>query len=182
MKRRLAELNKRERRRAILKTLTMLSLTWVLLIVAYFLTPVRQFSNARPLVQLTVSILLIGSVLAWELRRIVKAKLPELRAIEALGSFIPFFLLMFSFAYLSMSQNDPNSFTQPLDHIRAVYFTVTTFSTTGYGDITPNLNPVRIVTAIQMLIDLALLGAIVRLLSRATSKSFGADEPSDYED
>ena len=128
--------------------------------------------------QLLFAVVLIGSALAWQVRGIMKADLPELRAVEALGTFIPFFLLTFSFAYLSMSHNDPRSFTQSLDHVRAIYFTVTTFSTTGYGDITPKLDPVRIVAAIQMLIDLALLGAIIRLISRATSKSFGSEESS----
>ena len=177
-KQRLAELSQKERRRAITKTVVTLTATWVLLFVAYFLSPVGKFSSGRPLVQLLFAVVLIGSALAWQVRGIMKADLPELRAVEALGTFIPFFLLTFSFAYLSMSHNDPRSFTQSLDHVRAIYFTVTTFSTTGYGDITPKLDPVRIVAAIQMLIDLALLGAIIRLISRATSKSFGSEESS----
>ncbi|MEI6700994.1 MAG: potassium channel family protein [Actinomycetota bacterium] len=177
-KRRLSELSKAERRRAIVKSVITLTATWILLFVAYFLSPVGKLSSGRPLVQLVLAVALIGSALAWQIRGIMKAELPELRAVEALGTFIPFFLLTFSFAYLSMSHNDPHSFTQSLDHVRAIYFTVTTFSTTGYGDITPNLDPVRIVAAIQMLIDLALLGAIIRVISKATSKSFGSEEQS----
>ena len=74
-----------------------------------------------------------------------------------------------------MSHNDPASFTQPLDHVRAAYFTVTTFSTTGFGDITANLDAVRIVVAFQMLTDLILLGAIIRLLSLVTRRSFNRE-------
>ena len=59
------------------------------------------------------------------------------------------------------------TFTQPLDHTRSLYFTVSIFSTVGFGDITPRTDPARIVVSAQMLLDLVLIGAVVRLIFNA---------------
>jgi hypothetical protein len=48
--------------------------------------------------------------------------------------------------------------------VRALYFTITTFATVGYGDITPTTNATRMLVSFQMLLDVVALGVIVRLL------------------
>ena len=53
------------------------------------------------------------------------------------------FLVAFSAIYLSMSHEAASTFTEPLDHARALYFTVTIFSTVGFGDITPKTDAAR---------------------------------------
>jgi hypothetical protein len=53
-------------------------------------------------------------------------------------------------------------FTERLDHTRALYFTITVFSTVGFGDITPRADLARIIVSIQMLLDLVILGSVVR--------------------
>ena len=44
---------------------------------------------------------------------------------------------------------------------------VTVFSTVGFGDITPKGDLARILVSIQMLLDLVVIGAVVRLLTNA---------------
>ena len=56
---------------------------------------------------------------------------------------------------------------EPLDHTGALYFAITIFSTVGFGDITPKTDLARIVASVQMLLDLVLLGTLVRLLVTA---------------
>jgi voltage-gated potassium channel len=90
--------------------------------------------------------------------------LPELRAIEALGIVISVFLVAFSSIYLAMSHEGARTFSRALDHVQALYFTITIFSTVGFGDITPRTDVARMVVAVQMLLDLVLIGAVVRLL------------------
>ena len=53
------------------------------------------------------------------------------------------------------------------EHTRALYFAVTIFSTVGFGDITPKTDLARIIVSIQMLLDLVIIGAVVRLLLTA---------------
>jgi hypothetical protein len=47
---------------------------------------------------------------------------------------------------------------------------ITTLSTVGYGDITPTTNLSRMLVSVQMLLDLILIGSIVRLLASAAQK------------
>ena len=58
-----------------------------------------------------------------------------------------------------MERASAASFTQPLTRTDALYFTVTVFSTVGFGDITAKSEAARIVLIVQMLADLAALSA-----------------------
>jgi len=170
--RRLSELDKGERRRAWLRTAAVLAVAWAALIAIYYLVPAgvvpgRHHSGADTFVHLGIAVTLFAAVLAGEARRIVTAELPELRAIEALGAVIPLFLVIFASSYLSLSSSSAVTFTEQLDHTRALYFTITVFSTVGFGDITPKTDLARIIVSIQMLLDLVIIGAVVRLLFNA---------------
>ena len=50
---------------------------------------------------------------------------------------VPLFLLLFASTYFLMERASAASFTQPLTRTDALYFTVTVFSTVGFGDISP---------------------------------------------
>ncbi|MFZ4516030.1 MAG: potassium channel family protein [Acidimicrobiia bacterium] len=106
---------------------------------------------------------------AWQGRRIAKAKYPQLRAIETLASVIPLFLFVFATVYLRMSQADASAFSEPLDKGTALYFTIVVFSTTGFGDIVPRLGWARAAVNLQMLIDLFVVGTVLRFLFKAVS-------------
>ncbi len=142
-------------------------LAWVLIFGAYAALPIAHESGLRAFTRLGVDIALVGAVLAWQIRRIAAARLPELRAVEALGVVIALFLALFSSIYLAMSHESVKTFTQQLDHVRALYFTVSIFSTVGFGDITPRTDTARLVVSAQMLLDLAIIGAVVRLIFNA---------------
>ena len=115
-------------------------LSWVFLIGAFYVLPIGHESGFRAFVRLGVDIAVVGAVFAWQIRRISVAALPELRAVEALGIVIALFLVLFSGVYLAMSHESPFTFTRPLDHTQALYFTISVFSTVGFGDITPKTN------------------------------------------
>ena len=117
--------------------------------------------------RLVVGIAILAAVLTWQLRRVVQADLPGLRAIRALGLIIPLFLATFAGLYLSLSQAATTNFSEPLNHTGALYLAITVFSTVGFGDITPESDLARAVTSIQMLLDLIVIGAVVRLLATA---------------
>ena len=99
----------------------------------------------RAFTRLAADIAIIAAVFAWQIRRISVAALPELRAIEALGIVIVLFLVAFSGIYLGMSHETPFTFTERLDQSKALYFTITIFSTVGFGDITPRTDAARLV-------------------------------------
>ena len=169
--RRLSELDKGERRRAWLRTVAVLAVTWVVLVSVYYLVPVgvvpASHSGGGSFLRLGAGIALFAAILAGQARRVVRAELPELRAVEALGVVIPLFLVAFAAGYLSLSNASAGTFTEQLDHTRALYFTITVFSTVGFGDITPKTDLARIIVSFQMLLNLVILGAVVRLLLNA---------------
>ncbi len=164
---RLADLDPASRRRAIFRCGATVALCWVIIIGAFYVVPIGHESGLRAFLRLGADIALIGSVFAWQIRRISVAELPELRAIEALGIVIVLFLIAFSGIYLGMSHEAPLTFTQRLNQTRALYFTISIFSTVGFGDITPRTDPARLVVSAQMLLDLAIIGAVVRLIFNA---------------
>jgi voltage-gated potassium channel len=168
--RRLSELEQGERRRAWLRTAGVLTLTWVVLFSVFYLAPsgvVPRHLEVATLLRLAVGIALFVAILAVQARQVVGAELPELRAIQALGVVIPLFLVVFATVYLSLSNDSARMFTEQLDHTRALYFTITVFSTVGFGDITPKTDTARLVVSVQMLLDLVIIGAVVRLLLNA---------------
>ena len=160
-----------ERRRAVARMLTWVLFAWIIVLGAYFADPVGSHSTAGTVIRLCVDVLLVVAVIFWQTRRTVRAEYPEIRAMESLGVILVIFLALFAALYLGMSDSAPKSFTQPLDHMTALYFTVTVFSTVGFGDITPTMDAGRAVVSIQMLLDLVLIGSVVRLLVTAARSS-----------
>ena len=164
---RLTDLDPAARRRALVRCGLTIVLSWVFVVGAFCILPIGRESGLHTFVRLGLDIALIGAVFAWQIRRISVAQLPELRAVEALGIVVVVFLVLFSGIYLAMSHDAPRTFTQTLDHIQALYFTISIFSTVGFGDITPRTDTARLLVSIQMLLDLVIIGAAVRLIFSA---------------
>ena len=164
---RISQMERRERRRAVARTGAIVTIAWVALIGIYYLVPAGRDSAFYDVVRLVIGLLFVGLVIAWQASHIVKSEVPELRAAQALGVILPLFLVLFSSIYLSLYDTSRTSFSQPLDHTSALYFTITVFSTVGFGDITPRSDNGRILVSIQMLLDLVIIGAVVRILINA---------------
>lgn len=164
---RLADLDRAQRHRAVLQAAVRIFLAWVLILGAFYLVPFAELSGVRSVVRLCAVVVLVGVVLALQVRSISTAELPELRAIEALAIVIVVFLTGFSIVYLNLSHGTTTTFTQPLDHTKSLYFTISVFSTVGFGDITPRTDAARLIVSAQMLLDLVIIGAVVRLIFNA---------------
>jgi hypothetical protein len=164
---RLSDLDRAQRHRAIIQTAATVTLAWVLVLLAYYLVPFAHLNGTRSVLRLASVVALVGAVLAMQIRRISKAELPELRAVEALAIVVVIFLTGFSIVYLNLSHGTQATFTQALDHTRALYFTISVFSTVGFGDITPRTDTARLIVSAQMLLDLVIIGTVVRLIFNA---------------
>jgi voltage-gated potassium channel len=131
----------------------------VVTVTLYYVLPLGERADARVVFELMFAIVMLGALVAWQLRAIVRASYPGIRAIQALATATPLFLLLFSATYYILSAQDPSSFGEPLTRSDALYFTITIFSTVGFGDITPDTGVAPLVTTSQMLLDLAILGS-----------------------
>lgn len=174
--RRLADLTARERRRGLARTTVIVALAWVLVIGVYYAVPAGKDSTAFDVGRLVIGLLMVVVVVAWQASHIVRSELPELRAAQALGVILPVFLVVFASIYLSLSDTSRTTFSQPLDHTGALYFTVTVFSTVGFGDITPKTDSARIIVSFQMLLDLVFIGAVARILINAAKTTLSRSE------
>lgn len=135
--------------------------TTVVLVALYYLLPLDHVKNVP--VTVVAGLVILTAVTVGQLRLIRTARYPALRAIEALASTLPLFLLLFASAYFIMAGSSPANFsTHSLTRTDALYFTVTVFSTVGFGDITAASQTARLVVTAQMLLDLLALGLVVR--------------------
>lgn len=144
-----------------------LTVTISLLVLVYYLVPVRSGSMTSDLPWLALNMLLFALIVGVQFPLIMRARFPFLRSLEAMGLSVCLFLMLFARLYVSMSASQSASFSQPLDHSDALYFTVTVFATVGFGDIVAVTNPVKLVVTVQMILDLVVLGVVVRLLLTA---------------
>lgn len=92
---------------------------------------------------------------------------PRLKAVEALAATLVLFLVLFASAYYLLDRASPGSFTEPLSRTDALYFTLTTFSTVGFGDIAARSETGRVMAMLQMAGGLLLVGFAARVLASA---------------
>jgi voltage-gated potassium channel len=147
----------RRRRQAGLGVLRSLATT-VVLVASYYLLPLDHLASVPLAVILVAGLVVLLPVSAWQLRLVLGARYPGVRAGEALATTVPLFLLLFASACFVMERASPASFSHPLTRTDSLYFTVATFSSVGFGDITAASQ-----TA-QMLLDLLALGLGIRVL------------------
>jgi voltage-gated potassium channel len=166
------------------------SVTATVLVVLYYTVPATEAMDASTAALLLAGLLVFAVVISLQIRAILGSKYPGLRAIEALAVAIPLFLLVFAATYLKMADAQPSAFSEPLSRTDALYFTITVFSTVGFGDITPVATPARVVAMVQMLGDLVVVGLVLRVMlgavkegrQRRAADSAGPAESSHQED
>jgi len=152
--------------------------TWVATIGAYFLLPLDRDVEGV-IVQLGLGVLFFVALAAWQVIRITRSDLPQLRAIEALGVLGAFFIVLFATTYLAIGTARPESFTQGLDHMAALYFTITVLATVGFGDISAVTPVARAIVSTQMILDLVLLAGVARVVVSAAQRSLAGDPSPD---
>jgi hypothetical protein len=152
------------RRKLVARALLRASANAAVLTVLYYVLPMDRASDVESVVLLAVGLAGVALLVAWETRAILRAEYPAIRGIEALALTVPLFLLLFAATYFLIEHASTGSFTQPLNRTDALYFTVTTFATVGYGDITAKSEGARVIVTFQMVTDLVIIGFGVRVL------------------
>ena len=177
-------------RRRVLRSLLRATLTSTVLVVLYYRLPLTGALEASTVALLLAGLVLFAGIVGWQVRAILRSEYPGLRAIEALAAAIPLFLLVFAAAYVTLADAQPSAFSEPLSRTDALYFTITVFSTVGFGDIAPVATPARVIAMVQMLGDLVVVGLVLRVMlgavkegrERRAADSAGPAESSHRED
>ncbi|MGO8981232.1 MAG: potassium channel family protein [Streptosporangiaceae bacterium] len=164
------ELPPAKRRRLIIRVVLRGLVVTTALVALYYLLPLDRPWDSDTAVRLLIGLLIFAGLTVWQVRAIAGSRYPGLRAAEALGLIVPLYLLLFASTYFVMERASAANFTQPLTRTDALYFAVTVFTTVGFGDITAKSETARVVLIVQMLADLALLGAGARVLLGAVRR------------
>lgn len=134
----------------------------------YYVLPFDHLADTHLWIVITLGLVILTAVTTREVRAVLKARRPAVRAIQALLVIGPLFLFLFAATYSVMSQADAHNFNvSDLTRTDALYFTVTTFATVGFGDIVATSQTARVLVTIQMILDLILIGAVVRIFVSA---------------
>lgn len=152
----------------------------VAILVFYFIVPAGE--HDAPLGELlgvivgAASILLVARVIFTELSRDEK----RLKPIHLLIAF-ELVLVTFSLGYYLLSQSDPAQFIGLTTRLDALYFSMTTMATVGYGDVHAAGQAARLLVTIQLAFNLVFIAALFGLLQdqvrRRANRQLPVDPP-----
>ncbi len=156
--------------RKIVRTVLRVVATVTALVTVYYLLPLDHASEPAVVTMLIIGLAVYVAMVVFQVRWIIRSPYPALRAIEALATSVPFFLLLFASTYVVLAARSSASFGEHLSHTDGLYFTVTVFSTVGFGDITAKTETARLVVTGQMIADLIILGLAIRVIVSAVRR------------
>lgn len=151
-------------RRSIATTVFRVCLATGLLIAFYATAPLEARPEGRTLLQMVLSLLVLGLVVTWQIVSVARSPYPRLRGVEVVATSVPMLIVIFSSVYFVTGRADPASFTETLSRFDAVYFTVTVFATVGFGDIAARSEVARVAVTVQMISNMVLIGVIAKVL------------------
>jgi len=142
-----------------------------LLVVVYFLGPLDDVRLMPEGLALAIAVAILVVIGLWQVKAIAASDHPGLRGVEALAVTVPMYLLLFAATYYAMGSSDADSFNiQGLTRVDTLYFAVTTFSSVGFGDIFAASQEARLLVTLQMILNLLVLGAGVRVFVGAVRR------------
>lgn len=142
----------------------------VLIFLAYYLLPVQTEDGRSDVPFLVLHVAVFVLIVVIQVPVIMRSRHPGMRAIEAAVLTILVFLTLFARLYLSADAGEHHVFNEVLNRNRALYFTVTVFSTVGFGDIVPRTEAVQMLVTTQMLLNLVVLGVVIKVLFTAGTR------------
>ena len=167
--------------RTIMRALLQAAGSTAALVAIYYLLPLDRSSTWVAVTILVIGLAVLIALVAFQVRWIVTSPFPALRGVQALATSIPLFLLLFASTYLVMATISASNFSELLTHTDALYFTVTVFSTVGFGDITAKTEAARLVVSGQMIVDLVAIALVVKVIVGAAKRGVsGSQQATDH--
>jgi MFS superfamily sulfate permease-like transporter len=133
----------------------------------YFVAPLSGGWTGHTALLLGIGLVAVALLVGWQTWAIARSPYPRLRAAAVLALSFPPLVLLFAGTYVVLARDRPDSFTQPLNRVDGLYFSVTVFATVGFGDIVARTAEARLLVTGQMLCDLLYVGLVVRSLVTA---------------
>lgn len=148
-----------------------LNLAAVLLL--YFAVPVDATRPGRDLLLgmglTAVAVAGVGTVVRREVARVRDGSEGALSALR-LVLLAEVVLVVFALAYYVLATNLDGQLVGIATRVDALYFSATTMTTVGYGDVHATGQAARVLVTVQLLFDVAFLGILASLLSRRLAR------------
>jgi hypothetical protein len=138
--------------------------------IAYFSLPFTRVDNLRSVSLVIGGLAVVVVVYVWQIRRVLRAEYPLVQAIEALAVTVGIYLVGYATTYFLLSHSGPGNFSEALTRLDALYFTLTVFSTVGFGDIVATTEPARAVVSVQIIGNLILISLGIRVLTASVRR------------
>ena len=158
-------------RRLVVKGLARAFLAVAVVLLAYFLLPLDRLAEVSPFISLPIALAGFAGIVVLYVRSILHTTYPGIRALEALGTCIPLFLVIFATAYYASGSANPSWFSEGMSKLDSLYFTVTVFTTVGFGDIVATSPVTRATVTLQMAADLVVIGVGLRVILGAVQEA-----------
>jgi len=144
----------------------------VIVIIFWFSLPVdnglsRRVELIADALFVLLWLVLFAVYLRRQVRSIHRAGSPQTQWIESLIVLSVLFVCIFARAYRILAIDQPDVFTQPMDTLNSYYYSLTILTTVGFGDIAPLTPGAKVLTMVQMVMDVALIGLVVKVLASA---------------
>lgn len=129
----------------------------------YWLLPIDSFDSV-----VTITVMITLSLAVWvffvvrEVFRLRDSPYPLIRLSGALIATIMLLVVIFAQVFLTLDHAEPGAFSQELNKMAALYFSMTVTATVGFGDIVAKTDIARAVVTFQMFVNLVLLAAALR--------------------
>ena len=143
----------------------------------YFALPFTSPITTHTVVLLAVGLLAVAVLLVWQVRAILTSPMPIARSLGTITVTLPLFLVIFSIAYFLMARSNSSAFTERLSRLDALYFTLVTFATVGFGDIAPVSETARALVTVQIAGNLLIVGVVARIVVNAVNEGFARRVP-----
>ena len=151
-------------RRVVVGSLLRSAVTSAVLLVLYYNAPLNRPLDGVTGVLFLAALALFGTFIAFQVRGILRSDHPRLQAVRAVAVGLPLLWVVFASAYWIVAAEQADAFTEPLDRTDGLYFTVTVFTTVGFGDIAATSELARILVTVQMLVGLVTVGVLAKLV------------------
>lgn len=134
------------------------------LLTVYFIAPLDERSASATALRVVVALVVLAAVIVTETMAVVRSERPAVRAIRALTVMISLLVVVASATYLTISTNDPAAFTEPLGRVDALYLSMMTLTTVGFGDIGAVSSVARVAVMVQMVFNFVTIGVSAKVV------------------
>jgi len=151
-----------------------LAVALALLLGAYAVAPVTVSAESGPLLRLASVLLLLLGAAAVTVRQLRLSLDDGERRIDGLVLAVALITVAFATAFHALETRNPGQVVGLETKVDALYFTLSTMLTVGYGDLHAEGQVARVLVVVQMVFDVVLVAAAATVLTSRVKRAAAA--------